>query len=89
LDRPIQHEIGRRTFFVANVEPLDVDGIRTMEVGSALWLVAFLGLLPFYGRLKDSGNLWYLWMCMAGFGLGLMGLEYCRRRRTRASGDGS
>jgi uncharacterized protein DUF2530 len=79
--QPLQHEIGNRTYFVADVEPLDVDGVRTVEVGSALWLIAFLALLPFYGRLDDSGRLWWLWTCLAGFGLGLIGLEYCRRRR--------
>ncbi|MET1037329.1 MAG: DUF2530 domain-containing protein [Aeromicrobium sp.] len=80
-DRPMQHEIGNRTFFVADGELRDVAGVRTVEVGTALWLVAFLGLLPFYGRLEESGHLWWLWTCLAGFGLGLFGLEYCRRRR--------
>ena len=87
-DQPMQHEIGNRTFVVADVEPLDVDGVRTVEVGVALWLLAFLALLPFYGRLEDAGNLWWLWTCLAGFGLGLFGLEYCRRRRNaRAERD--
>ena len=54
--QPMQHEIGNRTFFVADVEPLDVDGVRTVEVGTALWLVGFLALLPFYGRLEEAGN---------------------------------
>jgi Protein of unknown function (DUF2530) len=80
-DQPRQHELGNRTFFVADVEPLDVDGVRTVEVGTALWLVAFLALLPFYGRLEESGRQWWLWTCLAGVGLGLFGLEYCRRRR--------
>jgi len=80
-EQPMQHEIGRRTFIVADVAPLDVDGVRTVEIGTALWLIGFLGLLPFYGRLEESGNLWWLWTCLAGFGLGLLGLEYCRRRR--------
>ena len=79
--QPLQHEIGNRTYFIADVEPLDVDGVRTVEVGTALWFVGFLALLPFYGRLEDSGRLWWLWTCMAGVGLGLIGLEYCRRRR--------
>ena len=79
-DQP-RHEIGNRTYLIADVEPLDVDGVRTVEVGSALWLIAFIGLLPFYGRLQDDGRLWWLWTCLAGFGLGLIGLEYCRRRR--------
>lgn len=80
-DQPMKHEIGNRTYIVADVEPLDVDGVRTVEVGSALWLLGFLALLPFYGRLEQDGNLWWLWTCLAGFGLGLFGLEYCRRRR--------
>lgn len=85
--QPVTREIGNRTFFVADVEPLDVDGVRTVEVGTAAWLVAFVALLPFYGRLEDSGNQWWLWTCLAGFGLGLLGLEFCRRRRkARAEG---
>ncbi len=87
-DQPRQHEIGKRTYMVADVEPLDVDGVRTVEVGTGLWLVGFLALLPFYGRLEESGNLWWLWTCLAGFGLGLFGLEYCRRlRRARLEHD--
>ncbi len=77
----MQHEIGKRTFIVADVEPLDVDGVRTVEVGTLAWLIAFVALLPFYGRLEDDGHTWWLWTCLAGFGLGLFGLEYCRRRR--------
>lgn len=80
-EQPDRHEIGNRTFFVADVEPLDVDGVRTVEVGTLLWLVAFVALLPFYGRLEEAGRLWWLWTCLAGFGLGAFGVEYCRRRR--------
>lgn len=74
----------RQFFLVADVPPMDVDGVRTVAVGTALWLVAFLGLLPFYGMLADSGRLWWLWTCLTGFALGLFGLEYCRRRRAKA-----
>lgn len=88
-DQPMQHEIGNRTYIVADVDPLDVDGVRTVEVGSALWFLGFLALLPFYGELEANGRVWWLWACLAGFGLGLFGLEYCRRRRkARAERDG-
>ena len=80
-EQPTQHEIGRRTYLVADVEPLDVDGVRTVLVGSIVWAVAFVALLPFYGELEESGRTWWLWTCLAGFGLGLFGYEYCRRRR--------
>lgn len=82
-EQPMKHEIGSRTYIVADVDPLDIDGVRTIEVGTAIWLVAFIGLLPFYGELEDTGHLWWLWTCMAGFGLGLFGIEFCRRRRVR------
>jgi hypothetical protein len=84
---PTRHEIGNRTYIVANVAPLDVDGVRTVEVGTALWLIGFLGLLPFYGTLAESGRTWWLWTCLAGFGLGLFGFDHCRRRRN-ARADG-
>ena len=63
------------------MEPPDVDGVRTVQVGTAVFFVAFLALLPFYGRLEEDGHTWWLWMCLCGVGLGLFGLEYCRRRR--------
>ncbi len=84
-EQPTQHEIGNRTYIVADVDPLDVDGVRTVEVGTGLWLLAFIGLLPFYGTLADTGRTWWLWTCLAGFGLGLCGLEYVRRRRRARS----
>ena len=77
----MKHEIGNRTFIVADVEPLDVDGVRTVEVGVGVWLLGFLALLPFYGRLEEDGRTWLLWMCLTGVGLGLLGVEYCKRRR--------
>ena len=82
-DEPAAHRIGTKTYLVADVAPLDVDGVRTLIVGTALWAVAFIGLLPFYGRLDDAGRAWWLWTCMAGFGLGLIGVEVCRRRAQR------
>lgn len=75
------HHVGRRSYLVADVEPLDVDGVRTMQVGTALWLVAVVALLPFRGTLAEQGRSWWIWVCVAGFGLGLVGWDHCRRRR--------
>ncbi len=75
------HEIGKRTYIVADVDPLDVDGVRTVAVGAALWLLAFVLLLPFSSRLAETDREWWLWTCLAGFGLGVIGWDYCRRRR--------
>jgi hypothetical protein len=70
------------------IQPLDVDGVRTVTVGAILWLVAFVLLLPFYGELEEAGRLWWLWTCLAGFGLGMYGIEHCRRRRNRNRNPG-
>ena len=74
-------EIGHTTHRVAKVEPMDVDGVRTMTVGTIVWGVVVVGLLPFMGRLEELGRTWWIWTALAGFGLGLIGIEYCRRRR--------
>lgn len=83
LGRPdiTEVEFRRTTHKVATVEPLDVDGVRTMTVGTALWGVAVLALLPFWGNLQETGRAWWLWAAIAGLGLGLMGIEFCKRRR--------
>ena len=81
-NQPSQHEFRNKTYIVADVEPLDLDGVRTVEVGTLAFLIGFVALLPFYGSLADDGHTWWLWTCLAGFGLGLFGIEYCRRRRT-------
>lgn len=74
-------DIGKKTHKVAEVEPMDVDGVRTMTVGTILWGVLAIALLPFLGNLESSGRTWWMWTAVAGFGLGLIGLEYCRRRK--------
>jgi hypothetical protein len=64
-------------------EPLDVDAVSVVTAGTVAWAVAGLVLLAF-GRewLGDDADEW-LWTCAAGFGLGLAGIWYCRRRRNR------
>jgi drug/metabolite transporter (DMT)-like permease len=65
---------------LADVEPLDVTGIRTVSVGTVLFLLCGLALLPFHGWLESHDHVWWLWTCFAGFGLGVFGFTYCRRR---------
>lgn len=80
-EQPSKHEIGNRTYVVADVDPLDVDGVRAVEVGIALFALAFVVMLPLQGRLEAAGREWWLWTALAGAGLGFVGLEYCRRHR--------
>ena len=39
--------------------------------------------IDFHDRLEDAGRGWWLWTCLAGFGLGVIGWDYCRRRKRR------
>lgn len=36
--------------------------------------------LPFYGWFDDHGHTWWVWTCLAGAGLGLIGIWYVRGR---------
>jgi hypothetical protein len=63
--------------------PLDVDGVATIAAGCLVWLIALVVLLFRRGQLEADGHMWWLWTCVAGFGLGLLGLQYCLRRRDR------
>jgi hypothetical protein len=80
---------GPKPYLVADIPPLDVDGVVTVAIGTAAWALTFVAMLPFYGALEDHGRAWYLWTCLAGFGGGLLGLEYCRRRRNRLNAQPS
>lgn len=74
-------EVGKRSYTVAPIEPLDVDGVRTVQIGTIAWLVFAIALIPFWGTLVDMDRQWWFSTAIAGFGLGLIGTEYTRRRR--------
>ena len=71
---------GRRR---TEVRALDVDGVRVVTAGTVLWAVALLCLLPFLGTLREDGHGWWVLMCAAGTALGVFGVVFCRRRRSR------
>ncbi len=60
--------------------PLQTDPFRTVLVGVLLWALAFVVLAAgFRAQLRAHHAEWWLWTCVAGFGLGLLGLVYVRR----------
>jgi hypothetical protein len=64
-------------------QPLDVDGVLAVTVGTGAWVLAFVVLLAVRGDLVAQGREWWLWTCLTGAGLGLVGLAYCLRRRSQ------
>ncbi|MEW2520097.1 DUF2530 domain-containing protein [Actinacidiphila alni] len=62
-------------------EPLEANDVATVTVGTIVWAVLFVVQLPFYGWYDDHGHTWLIWTCLAGAGLGLVGLKYVTARR--------
>lgn len=55
--------------------------------GTILWFVAFVVLLFFIPTLQANDDMVWLWTCLAGFVLGLMGLSvYGWQRRAARQG---
>jgi hypothetical protein len=75
-------QLARGELVHAEVKPLDLSGIPSVITGIVLWAIAFVVLFLFRGRLQDDGLDWWVWVPAAGFGLGLIGLWYCKRRWT-------
>ncbi len=70
-----------RTARRADPKPLDVDAVRVVTAGTALWAVALVVTLADLTRLRAAGHLWWVPTCACGFLLGLLGVYVCRRRR--------
>ena len=64
-------------------EPVKTDDRKAVLIGLALWLVALAVLLLFIPQLTESGLSWWLWTCIAGLSLGLIGLLYTHWRGSR------
>lgn len=62
-------------------EPLDVDGVSAVAVGTAVWAALIVVGLVLHDRLESSGRGWWLWVAVAGFLLGLAGLAFVVHRR--------
>jgi hypothetical protein len=83
----VMSSIGRIRMTRPSPPPRRTDDVRVVMIGTAAWAVGFLALLPFWGRLADAGRLWWLGACAFGFGLGLVGLAYVRRRAAAIARD--
>ncbi len=61
--------------------PVQINARRIVMAGTLLWFVAFVALLPFYGWLGDHHHRIWLWTCLAGGCLGIVGYSLMARHR--------
>ena len=61
--------------------PVQMNTGRIILVGTGIWFVGFLALLPFYGWLGRHDHRIWLWTCLAGWVLGLIGFVLVGRHR--------
>ena len=66
-----------------------MDAVRTVQIGTVLWAVALVVTLVARDTLQDEGRTWWIWTCVAGVALGLLGLVITVRRRRRITADRS
>ena len=77
------------------LEPVRDDGVRAIQIGLGLWVVAGAILLLARDALADRGTQWWLAVCGAGLLIGLVQLVIFTRRRAmvqareRAAADGA
>jgi hypothetical protein len=60
---------------------MQINEAKVIWIGIGLWAAAFLILLPFRKNLISDGHGWWLYTCLAGAGLGMVGLPMVGRRK--------
>ena len=62
--------------------PVDADGVNAVALGTIAWTVALLVLVLFFrDDLARADASWWIWVCVVGALLGVLGLGYVTRRR--------
>ena len=63
-----------------NMAPLDVDGVKTFKIGTAAFVIALIVCLALNQGLTEHGQQWWIWTCVTGIVIGLLGIVYTTRR---------
>ncbi|MDN6556107.1 MAG: DUF2530 domain-containing protein [Acidipropionibacterium acidipropionici] len=69
----------------ATVPPMDEDGLVGALIGTGAFLVATLVCWLRLGALRAAGYGAWVWICLTGAALGVVGSLYILRRRRKAA----
>lgn len=72
---------GHRGLVQADVPPLDADGLTVAVIGTAAFTVALVVCWVRLSALRAAGHGDWLWICLTGAVLGLVGIGYLAARR--------
>jgi hypothetical protein len=65
------------------IKPMEVDIFKIVVIGTVLYAIAFVVMLPFRTSLENAGHGRWLWIALSGVVLGFMGLGITYRRARR------
>jgi hypothetical protein len=68
-------------------EPLQTDDRKAAGVGIGVWLALLVVAVGFRNDLVSDGRGWWIWTCVAGAALGVLGLAYLHHREVRQRPD--
>ncbi|TAL41431.1 MAG: DUF2530 domain-containing protein [Salinibacterium sp.] len=62
-------------------EPVQTDDRKAILVGIVLWVIGLAAAVFYIGPLTAAGDAWWLWTCVTGLALGVIGLLYTHWRQ--------
>ena len=63
------------------------DDRKAVLVGTVVWVLLLVAALATRDGLVESGRDWWVWTCVAGAALGLVGLGYLHHREVQQRPD--
>ncbi len=60
--------------------PVKTDDRKAILIGIGLWVLGLALVIGFLAPLTAAGAAWWLWVCVAGLALGIIGLLYTHWR---------
>ena len=88
-DKPTEPPPNGGTRELKELKPMEVDLSRIVLIGTVLYAVVAVVLLPLQTTLNHGGHGRWPWIAVSGVGLGLLGFWFLKRRDRAIARDGA